>query len=58
MIASLVVVGIMVMGLTGFPLVIIIAIIYKGILREMFSDFGHMTKEEIVEAGALPEEKK
>ena len=43
--------------LTGFPLVIIIAIIYKGILREMVHDFGSKTKEEIIAEGVLPEEK-
>ncbi len=41
---------------TGLPLVIIIAIIYWGFMREMFKDYGNMTKDEIVRAGKIEEE--
>ena len=41
---------------TGLPLVIIIAIIYWGFMREMFKDYGNMTKDEILRAGKIEEE--
>ena len=43
--------------LTGFPLVVVLAIIYKGILREMNKDFGKMTREEIIEKCRITDEK-
>ena len=42
--------------LSGFPLVILLFIIYYGLLREMKKDFGHKTKEEIIQEGAPPAE--
>lgn len=41
--------------LSGFPLVIILGIIYKGFLKEMFNDFGKKSKEEILEEGRIIE---
>ena len=39
--------------LSGFPLVIILAIIYKGFIGEMFKDYGKKTKEEILDEGTI-----
>lgn len=39
--------------LAGFPLVIILGIIYKGFLKEMFKEYGEKTKEEIIEEGII-----
>lgn len=41
--------------LTGFPLVIILAVIYKGFLGEMLKDYGKKSKEEILEEGRIIE---
>ena len=41
---------------TGLPLVVILIIIYHGFLKEMFKDFGKMTREEIVLKTGIPEE--
>ena len=41
---------------TGLPLLIILAIIYHGFLREMFKDFGRKSREEIIEMGRFEEE--
>lgn len=41
---------------TGLPLIIIMFIINHGFLKNMFEDFGGMTKEEIVAACAIVEE--
>ena len=41
--------------LTGFPLVIVLAIAYKGFLREMRKDFGGKTVQEIEAIGAIRE---
>lgn len=38
---------------TGLPLVIILAIIYWGFIREMLKDYGHKTKDQIVDEGKL-----
>lgn len=38
---------------TGFPLVVILAIIYHGFMRELFNDYKHKSKEEIIEEGRL-----
>ena len=40
---------------TGLPLVIILAIIYYGFLREMKKDFGRKTRDQIIADTELPE---
>ncbi len=40
---------------TGLPLVVVLAIIYWGFMREMFKDYGKMTKDEIIKAGEIQE---
>lgn len=40
---------------TGLPLVIILAIIYYGFLREMKKDFGRKTQDQIIAESELPE---
>ena len=40
---------------TGLPLVIILAIIYYGFLREMKNDFGRKTRDQIIAESELPE---
>ena len=40
---------------TGLPLVIILAIIYYGFLREMKKDFGRKTRDQIIAESELPE---
>ncbi len=37
--------------LSGFPLVIILIIVYKGFLKEMFKEYKGKTKEQILEEG-------
>lgn len=41
--------------LSGLPLIIIIAIVYKGILKEMLKDFGKKSRQEILEEGKVIE---
>lgn len=41
---------------TGLPLLVILAIIYHGFLREMFRDFGKKSKEQILEECAIVDE--
>lgn len=40
---------------TGLPLVVILVIIYHGFLREMFSDFSNMSREDIIKHTAIKE---
>ena len=40
---------------TGLPLVIILAIIYYGFLREMKKNFGRKTQDQIIAESELPE---
>ena len=42
--------------LTGFPLVIVLAIVYKGFLSEMFKKFKPKSRDEIEEEGRILEE--
>lgn len=42
--------------LSGFPLVVILAVIYKGFLAEMFKAFKPKSREQILAEGAVPEE--
>lgn len=42
--------------LTGFPLVVVLAIVYKGFLGEMFKKFKRKSKEQIIEEGIIIEE--
>lgn len=41
---------------TGLPLLVILAIIYIGFMKELFKDFGGKTKEEIIQIGRIEEE--
>lgn len=40
---------------TGLPLVILLFVVYYGFLREMRKDFGHKTKQQIMEESKLEE---
>ena len=40
---------------TGLPLVVILVIIYHGFLRELFADFGNMTRADIIKKTGIEE---
>lgn len=40
---------------TGLPLVVILAIIYSGFLKEMFKEYGNKSREQIQQEGAFKE---